>query len=169
MAKITICDYIASQNPEQALALLEESGVSFERPRNKEDLAYILKVWVQREREEALKKLAAIHPDKDLLAEVSGYSNLDGANQMFGEEYANPFNRRPYQVGAPNVMLAANGCGCGAASFNGMNASGCKCGGKCGCGGNCQSNFSGQDKNNTAIIGLIGIIALTFIVIRISQ
>jgi hypothetical protein len=179
--KMTICDYIAEKAPNEAYTVLEESGYGFEKPSSKRELAMLLKKYVALDREDALKKLAEIHPDKELIQEINRPSpEVAQAEAMFGQGYNNPFNKTPYIAGAP-IMMNASGCGCNHMGFNangggygympfynangcgsmpfyGYNANGngasdCKCAG-------------GSDKNYTTLILTIGIVALAYLVMK---
>ena len=183
---MTISDYLARTVPQDCFEVLKESGYQFEEPRNTEELSLVLKKYIALDRDMALKKLAEIHPDKDLLQsldrEVKDYDYRgDATNAMMGHYFQNPFNKTPYRVGAP-VMMNASGCGCGmsfngyndfcagcgAMAFNGsnckyMNCDGgqCKCGGKCGCGGGKMNADGGsQKKDYSPLYVAIGIFAL---------
>lgn len=159
--KITLCDYLANKVPNDCVEVLENSGHTFDKPRSKEELAELLKQYVSRDREKALKKLAQIHPDKELCQSIdrpvmdTDYQG-NATMRMMGQEYENPFFS---QYNARNIrngqMLNFNGgysnaCGCGGAS----NASGCGCSGNCGCG--CKSkNYNNADGSNTKTNNLL--------------
>lgn len=176
MKKMTICDYLARTVPQQAYEVLEESGYEFEKPKNTSELATLLKKYMALDRELALKKLAEIHPDKDLLQSLDrevkesdyDYQHSKHPNMLI-QDYQNPYNRTPFRVGAP-IMMGANGCGgysnfcptCGSGnySFNGfMNCDGgCGCGGKCG--GSMNADGNGSKKDYTPLYVAIGIFAI---------
>lgn len=176
---MTISDYLARTVPQDAYEVLAESGYDFERPKNTEELSASLKKYISLERENALKKLAEIHPDKDLIQSLdrvvkdSDYDyNPKNESNMLLQDYQNPFWKTPFRVGAPN-MMAANGCGgytnfcpsCGTVSFNGAGSSYMNCDGGCGCGGKCggqKMNADGgnQKKDYTPLYVAIGIFAL---------
>lgn len=160
---MTICDYLARTVPQEAFEVLEDSVHSFDRPKNTAELSESLKKYVMLEREAGLKKLAAIHPDKDLLQSLdretrdSDYEyNPKRESAMVSDNYNNPFWQTPFRVGAPSTM-AANGCGgysnfcpsCGGASFNGMRSAYMNCDGDCGCGGKCGGHKMNADGGNT--------------------
>jgi len=157
--KLTICDYIAQKVPNEAVEVLMESGYQFEKPSSKEELAQLLKNYVAMDKEAALKKLAEIHPDRELIQELDREVNnadyLNQQNSMFGQGYNNPFVMTPYRVGAPNVAYGFAGNG-----FNGFSANGCNC--------PCQhSNFDGQQqKDYTPLIITLGIFALIYMSIK---
>ena len=186
--KLTICDYIAEKAPNEAFEVLEESGYAFEKPSSKRELALLLKKYVALDKEDALKKLAAIHPDRELIQDLGrSEAEVSQAEAMFGQGYNNPFNKTPFRVGAP-MMMNANGCGCGsmgfnangggcgggcgcgcggrcgAMAFNGFNANGCGCGGRCG-----QSNFNADGaapaKDYTPLVLTLGILTVMYMVL----
>jgi guanylate kinase len=68
--KITLCDYLANKVPNDCVDVLENSGHTFDKPRSKAELAELLKQYVSKDREKALKKLAEIHPDKELCQSI---------------------------------------------------------------------------------------------------
>jgi hypothetical protein len=171
--KITICDYLANKVPNDCVTVLENSGHTFDKPRSKSELADLLKQYVSRDREKALKKLAEIHPDKELLQSIDRPvmdSDYDGnaTMRMMGQDYQNPFfpqyttnNFRQQKMMNFNGSGQMNACGCGGYS----NASGCgcnskvsTCGGNCGCGCNSKSynNADGSGSTNNLLYLLLG-------------
>ena len=175
MNKMTIGDYLARTVPQEAYEVLEDSGYAFEKPKNTADLSMLLKKYIAMDRETALKKLAAIHPDKDLLQSLDREvrdSDYDYSpkreSSMLMDNYQNPFWQTPFRTGAP-TRLAANGYGgysnfcpsCGTSSFNGMRSAYLNCDGDCGCGGNKMNADGGnQKKDYTPLYVAIGIFAL---------
>lgn len=114
---ITICDYVALKCPNEAFELIKNSGYSYDTPKNKVELAILLKKWVAMDKEEALKQIAQIHPDRDLIESLDREvkeSDFKGeqTNQMFGQGYANPFHNYQYVMHPPHYH-SANGCSCG--------------------------------------------------------
>lgn len=179
--KITLCDYLANKVPNDCVDVLENSGHTFDKPRSKAELAELLKQYVAKDREKALKKLAEIHPDKELCQSIdrpvmdSDY-NGNATMRAMGQDYQNPFwsqyndyNLRQGKMLNFNGSGHMNACGC-----NQMNASGCGCGysnasgcGKgysanggsdCGCG--CKSknynNADGSGSTNNLLYLLLG-------------
>ena len=163
--KITLCDYLANKVPNECVEVMLDSGYQFDKPRSKEDLADLLKQYVQKDREKALKKLAEIHPDKELCQSIdrpimdSDYKGNE-TMRMMGQDYANPFfsqyhaqNIRNGQMLNFNGYSNARGCGCGS-----MGANGCGCGGNCNC--NCKSrtynNADGSSSTNNLLYLLLG-------------
>lgn len=174
--KMTISDYLARTVPQDCMQVLEESGYQFEEPRNTEELALILKKYIALDRDAALKKLAEIHPDKELLQsldrEVKDYDYHGNATKsMMGHQYENPFNKTPFRVGAP-TMMNASGCNCGGMGFSGydampfsspymryMNCDGGQC--KCGCGDKkMNADGSSGKKDYSGLLAVIGLFAL---------
>jgi hypothetical protein len=163
--KITLCDYLANKVPNECIEVLLDSGYQFEKPRSREELADLLKQFVEKDREKALTKLANIHPDKELCQSIdrpvmeSDYKGNE-TMRMMGQDYANPFfsqyhaqNIRNGQMLNFNGYSNANGCGCGS-----MGANGCGCGGNCNC--NCKSrtynNADGSSSTNNLLYLLLG-------------
>jgi hypothetical protein len=178
MNKMTICDYLARTVPQESYEVLEESGYDFPRPRNTAELSSSLKKYIALSRESGLKKLAAIHPDKELLQSMdreireSDYDYNPKRESSLMDSYKNPFWQTPFRVGAP-TMMAANGCGgysnfcpsCGTSSFNGMRSAFLNCDGGCSCGGKCGGDKMNADGNNgkkdyTPLYVVVGIFAI---------
>jgi hypothetical protein len=155
--KITLCDYLANKVPNDCVEVLQDSGYQFQKPRSREELADLLKQYISKDREKALKKLAEIHPDKELCQSIDRPvmdSDYDGnaTMRMMGQDYQNPFwsqyNPQNIRQGSMNNgEKHMNACGCSSH----MNASGCGCGqmnaSGCGCG---QMNASGCGKGYSA-------------------
>jgi hypothetical protein len=171
--KITLCDYLANKVPNDCIQVLEDSGHTFDKPRSKEELAGLLKQYISRDKEKALKNLAEIHPDKELCQSIDRPvmdSDYDGnaTMRMMGQDYQNPFFpqyttnnfRQPHMMnfhGGGHM----NACGCGGYS----NASGCGgysnasgCSGNCGCGCKSKSynNADGGSTSNNLLYLLLG-------------
>ena len=180
--KITLCDYLANKVPNECVEVLHDSGYQFNKPRSKQELSDLLKQYVSKDREKALKKLAEIHPDKELCQSIDRPvmdSDYDGSAtmRMMGQDYANPFwsQYNDYNIRQGSMMnhngerhmnacgcsshMNASGCGCGQ-----MNASGCgksysaNGGSDCGCG--CRSknynNADGSGSTNNLLYLLLG-------------
>ena len=166
--KITLCDYLANKVPNDCVDVLENSGHTFDKPRSKSELAELLKQYVSRDREKALKKLAEIHPDKELCQSIdrpvmaSDY-NGNETMQAMGQDYENPFfpqyttnNFRQQKMMNFNGSGHMNACGCSGYS----NASGCGCNSNGGCSGNCgcgckSKNYNNADGSNTKTNNLL--------------
>jgi hypothetical protein len=177
--KITLCDYLANKVPNDCVEVLQDSGYQFDKPRSKEELADLLKQYISKDREKALKKLAEIHPDKELCQSIDRpVMDADyGGNatmRMMGQDYANPFwsQYNDYNLRQPKMMNFnggghANACGCGnysnACGCSQMNASGCgnysaNGGSDCGCGCKSKSynNADGGGSGNNILYLLLG-------------
>jgi hypothetical protein len=97
-------EYVAYNNPQGALALLNSYGL---RIRDQRNLGASLRKLVAQEGEPALRKIAELHPDKELLMDV--YSNADGGcgcgcggKKSMGRELMSDF------LGADAVLSSAN-------------------------------------------------------------
>lgn len=162
--KITLCDYLANKVPHECVEVMLDSGYQFDNPRSKEELADLLKQFVSKDREKALKKLAEIHPDKELCQSIdrpvmdSDYKGND-TMRMMGQDYANPFFSQYHAQNIRNGQMLnfnggySNACGCGS-----MGANGCGCGQNCNC--NCKSrtynNADGSGSTNNLLYLLLG-------------
>ncbi len=140
-SKITLCDYLAEKVPNECYDVLMSSGYEFDMPRSKKELSSLLSQYVAKDKESALKKLAEIHPDKDLCQSIDRpVMERDFTSRANMEEgYANPFNRQYYATpygnmmgfhGVPMTHFGACGCG-GSTSFSGYNN--CNGDSECGC------------------------------------
>jgi len=162
--KITLCDYLANKVPNECVEVMLDSGYQFDNPRSKEELADLLKQFVSKDREKALKKLAEIHPDKELCQSIDRPvmdSDYKGSQtmRMMGQDYANPFFPQYYAQNIRNGQMLnfnggySNACGCGS-----MGANGCGCGQNCNC--NCKSrtynNADGSGSTNNLLYLLLG-------------
>jgi len=163
--KITLCDYLANKVPNECVEVMLDSGYQFDKPRSKEELADLLKQYVSKDREKALKKLAEIHPDKELCQSIdrpvmdNDYKGND-TMRMMGQDYANPFFSQYHAQNIRNGQMLnfnggySNACGCGM-GFNGFGCNGDK---SCGC--NCKSksynNADGSGSTNNLLYLLLG-------------
>ena len=170
--KITLCDYLANKVPNDCVQVLENSGHTFDKPRSKAELAELLKQYVAKDREKALKNLAEIHPDKELCQSIdrpvmnADFSG-DSTTRMMGQDYANPFwsqyndyNLRQGKMLNFNGGGFMNACGCGYASASGCGKGyGANGGCDCGCNG-CKSktynNADGSSSTNNLLYLLLG-------------
>jgi hypothetical protein len=162
--KITLCDYLANKVPNECVEVMLDSGYQFDKPRSKEELADLLKQYVSKDREKALKKLAEIHPDKELCQSIdrpvmdNDYKGNE-TMRMMGQDYANPFFSQYHAQNIRNGQMLnfnggySNACGCGS-----MSANGCGCGRNCNC--NCKSrtynNADGSGSTNNLLYLLLG-------------
>jgi len=103
-------EYVAYNNPKGALALLNSYGL---RIRDQRNLGASLRKLVAQEGEPALRKIAELHPDKELLMDV--YSNADGGcgcgcsgNKSMGKELMNDFLGADAVLSSANVNSSAN-------------------------------------------------------------
>ena len=62
---MNVYEYIASNNPREANYML--SGYGYKKTLSKREISENLKALVRKNKEEGLKDLADIHPDKDLI------------------------------------------------------------------------------------------------------
>ena len=159
--KITLCDYLANKVPNECVEVLMDSGYQFDKPRSKGELAELLKQYVSKDREKALKKLAEIHPDKELCQSIdrpvmdADFKGND-TMRMMGQDYANPFfsqyhaqNIRNGQMLNFNGYSNASGCGCGTMGFDG-------CGRRCDCRERIYNNADGSSSTNNLLYLLLG-------------
>lgn len=146
-SKITLCDYLAEQTPSECYNVLMDSGLDFPRPRNTRELAAMMKKYVAIDRELALKSLARIHPDRELL-EGLDREVKDADFQI--KQAANKFGKN-------NFM---NMGGCSACGFDGGSSCGCN---NCKCG---KSSFDGEKaKDYTPLLVTIGLFGLLYLMI----
>jgi hypothetical protein len=66
MKNITLYEYYANNCPKDAYELISKDG-GYSRPQSPDELESQLKDYVNKNGEKGLKKLAEIHPDKDLI------------------------------------------------------------------------------------------------------
>ena len=145
-SKITFCDYLAEQTPKACYEVLQNSGLDFPKPRNKRELAAMLKKYVAVDRELALKSLAEIHPDKELLQGL----DRDVRDADF----------KIKQAATKFGYMNMGGCSCG---FNGDGGCSCKSCKGCNCG---KSNFDGEKaKDYTPLLVTIGLFGLLYLII----
>jgi len=163
--KITLCDYLANKVPNECIGVLENSGHTFDKPRSKEELADLLKQYVSKDREKALKKLAEIHPDKELCQSIdrpvmdSDYHGNE-TMRMMGQDYANPFFSQYHAQNIRNGQMLnfnggySNACGCGM-GFNGFGHNGVQHSG-CNCKSRTYNNADGSSSTNNLLYLLLG-------------
>ena len=121
---IPMVEYIALNNPNEAVMLLRECNI--QDPRSQADLIAKLKFIVSTEREEGILKLINIHPDKWL------FDNL--SEKQMEQAMATIVEKKE---------VKSNSCGC---ESNFSNCSGC--GGTCG--SKKMSNADGATTTTTA-------------------
>lgn len=112
---VTLYDYLAYKTPNEAYQVMIDSGLDLPNPRSSKQLANMLKRFVRKGGEEAIRALAQIHPDKDLIESLN-VEKVKEQNKDFGENNIDKV-----------TLNADGGCGCG-------------CGGGCKCGSNCKCN-----------------------------
>lgn len=168
MDRITLCDYIASQNPKGAIAILNESGMAYERPSSKKELATLLKQYLAKGGENALHRLANEHPDKDLLS-ANTFTSFSGAvDELLDKPKDNNLNASGGGCGCGGGTYSAFACqGCGMLSANGMGGCGCPCPCRRCQGGGSMMNFNGgvgEKVSVTNVLLAVGVIALLYYV-----
>jgi hypothetical protein len=72
---MTMYEYVAMSNPRGAKSLIESFGYRVTNPRT---MGANLRMLVAQEGEDALKEIAKMHPDKELIMEVCGGRGRDG-------------------------------------------------------------------------------------------
>ena len=81
-------DYIVLQKPAESAKIIEKYG--YEPPKNKVELAKAVKLLVKRKGEAVIKDLLLIHPEKELILEVTGHnsdeSNFCGCHSSYSGE-----------------------------------------------------------------------------------
>jgi hypothetical protein len=81
-------NYIVLQKPTEAAKILEKYG--YEAPKKKEELPRAMKLLVKKKGEAIIKDLINIHPERDLILQVTGHrsdeSNYCGCNSSYFEE-----------------------------------------------------------------------------------
>jgi hypothetical protein len=108
VSKISLVDYVSTNNTAYARRLVTKYGLS--PATNLNDLRNKLAYVVAKFGDEALRDVASIHPDKELILDVFGKYNMTGAKNENGE-YS-------YQ----------NACGCGMSGADGEKQCACGCG-----------------------------------------
>lgn len=93
--KISFYDYVASNNPQGVEELVASFG-NYPRTRSKRELSMFLKDIVRNSGEDALKGIAKIHPDKELIESIGKseeFSNACGCESFTtfdGKTYTDP-------------------------------------------------------------------------------
>lgn len=108
-------EYVAMSNPRGAKALIESFGYRVVNPRT---MGQNLRMLVSQEGEEALREIAKMHPDKDLILEVcgSGKESFMGVDGILSAEQskrdnqsqkdANESTKLAYQTNAMMLVVA---------------------------------------------------------------
>ena len=125
--KITFCDYLAEQVPNASYEVLKNSGLDFPKPRSRRELSAMLKKFVALDRELALKALAQIHPDKELLQSLDrevkdADFKIKEASNKFGKNNFVYMNQCPACGFDGGVSKQDKGCGCNHSNFDGEKA-----------------------------------------------
>lgn len=186
---LTLAETIAHRNPEVANELLIKNG--YPHSPDRDVLAKNLNHFLLTQRDNALSKLANIHPDKAIIMSANGVDinepyendNADGDDNFDGggtERRALPQNRNKNRCkNCGGKHYGANGysncCGSNADGDEFSNCSG-------GCGGNCNKKYSNAagdktqaqipgliNKEMLAIVGVIGIVMIGLIAISRPQ
>lgn len=108
-------EYVAMSNPRGAKSLIESFGYRVTNPRT---MGSNLRMLVAQEGEEALKAIAEMHPDKDLILEACGtkketFMGLDGIlsneqakNDRQMQKDSSDSTKLAYQTNAMMVVVA---------------------------------------------------------------
>lgn len=77
--RLTMYEYIATKKPKDAFMFVKKYG-DYPRPLNEMELAQFIKEVVNRTGETALKELASIHPDRELIESIQtkSFANASG-------------------------------------------------------------------------------------------
>jgi hypothetical protein len=152
---VNFYDYLAERVPSDAHFLINRYG-SYRKARTPKEMSSQLKDFVNKYKGNALKELATIHPDRELIL-ASAQANPPQNNAMF------------YNANGDNEFL--NGCGCsGSASADGGDGCGCtyqrgmdgmltKDKSKCSIHGTQYQNFTDGSKDYATLF-IVGVVAL---------
>ena len=117
---MNVYEYIASNNPKEANYML--SGYGYKKTQSKREISENLKALVRKNKEEGLKDLADIHPDKDLILSLiedkvtvsaneqmnfAGMSGQDMVQNLQTNTYWTPNN--PKRPVAPDFFYNTSG------------------------------------------------------------
>lgn len=97
---MNLYSYIASMNPRKANVLLRENG--FGEGKTTSEIEARLKQYVKEDREEALRQMARIHPDKELLVgdgvnrELLNYTGRESHRNFMGEQFLQNLDTTTY-------------------------------------------------------------------------
>ena len=97
---MNLYSYIASMNPRKANVLLRDNG--FGEGSTTSEIEARLKEYVKEEKEEALRQMARIHPDKELLVgdgvnrELLNYTGKDAHRNYMGEQFLQNLDTTTY-------------------------------------------------------------------------
>jgi hypothetical protein len=108
-------EYVAMSNPRGAKSLIESFGYQVTNPRT---MGANLRMLVSQEGESALKSIAQMHPDKELILEACGvnkresFMGVDGLingttqNNNKNQQDANDSTKLAYQTNAMMIVVA---------------------------------------------------------------
>jgi len=112
---MTMYEYVAMSNPRGAKSLIESFGYQVTNPRT---MGANLRMLVSQEGESALKSIAQMHPDKELILEACGASRresfmgVDGLingttpNKNQNQQDSNDSTKLAYQTNAMMIVVA---------------------------------------------------------------
>jgi hypothetical protein len=108
-------EYVAMSNPREAKSLIESFGYRVTNPRT---MGANLRMLVSQEGESALKSIAQMHPDRELILEACGvnkresFMGVDGLingttqNNNQNQQEANDSTKLAYQTNAMMIVVA---------------------------------------------------------------
>lgn len=97
---MNLYSYIASMNPRKANVLLRDNG--FGEGKTTSEIEARLKQYVREDKEEALRQMARIHPDKELLVgdgvnrELLNYTGRETHRNYMGEQFLQNLDTTTY-------------------------------------------------------------------------
>ena len=112
---MTMYEYVAMSNPREAKSLIESFGYRVTNPRT---MGSNLRMLVAQEGEDALKAIAKMHPDKELILEACGmnkqesFMGVDGLmsgnnkNNNNNNQEASDSTKLAYQTNAMMIVVA---------------------------------------------------------------
>jgi len=112
---MTMYEYVAMSNPREAKSLIESFGYRVTNPRT---MGANLRMLVSQEGESALKSIAQMHPDRELILEACGvnkresFMGVDGLingttqNNNKNQQDANDSTKLAYQTNAMMIVVA---------------------------------------------------------------
>ena len=112
---MTMYEYVAMSNPREAKSLIESFGYRVTNPRT---MGANLRMLVSQEGESALKSIAQMHPDRELILEACGvnkresFMGVDGLingttpNKNQTQQDSNDSTKLAYQTNAMMIVVA---------------------------------------------------------------
>jgi len=112
---MTMYEYVAMSNPRGAKSLIESFGYQVTNPRT---MGANLRMLVSQEGESALKSIAQMHPDRELILEACGvntresFMGVDGLingttqNKNQNQQDSNDSTKLAYQTNAMMIVVA---------------------------------------------------------------